>query len=220
MPRISSMYAGAGGSAYNVNMNGPNGGGNKLQGLPPIRNMRSGLVKYVNTRARGDNRNVVFCMNQLGGVGRKSNMFATTADGVKKPCHGSGPSCTSAYFGCGNTATEVGLGGNPRRFYIRVSPGPKSDMLSEAHANLQQNGWAVSTEENETWASGSQRQYYNKGPEGNPRIYLWNRAYIINNASYVRGWMQNCATDPQFVSDDLLFCPVNESQFVMEATLG
>ena len=40
-------------------------------------------TRYINTRAGGDNSTVVFCMNQLGGVGRISNMFATTADGVQ-----------------------------------------------------------------------------------------------------------------------------------------
>ena len=45
------------------------------------------MLAHINTRGRRrNNRNVVFCMNQLGGVGRISNMFATTADGVKEPC--------------------------------------------------------------------------------------------------------------------------------------
>ena len=76
------MYAGSSGSNYGVNKNSPGNGNGKWQGLPPITNMRSLMIPYVKTRARGDNRDVVFCMNQLGGVGRISNMFATTADGV------------------------------------------------------------------------------------------------------------------------------------------
>ena len=32
---------------------------------------------------------MVFCLNQLGGVGKRSNMFASNADGVKQPCQGS-----------------------------------------------------------------------------------------------------------------------------------
>lgn len=76
------MYAGSSGSVYNVNANSPGNGNGKWQGLAPITNMRPHLVPYVRTRANGDDRNVVFCMNQLGGVGRVSNMFASTADGV------------------------------------------------------------------------------------------------------------------------------------------
>jgi hypothetical protein len=61
------------------------GGGNKLSGLPPsvggnpfARNIwaRKATVPF-------DKRNVVFCINQLGGIGRKSSMFLSTADGVR-----------------------------------------------------------------------------------------------------------------------------------------
>jgi hypothetical protein len=61
------------------------GGGNKLAGLPPsmggntfVRNAwaRKATVPY-------DKRNIVFCINQLGGIGRKSSMFLSTADGVR-----------------------------------------------------------------------------------------------------------------------------------------
>mgnify|MGYP001247675303 CR=1 FL=1 len=82
MSKTRSMYAGSSGSNYNINKNSPGNGNGKWQGLPPIANMRSSLIPYINTRARGNNRNVVFCMNQLGGVGKISNMFATTADGI------------------------------------------------------------------------------------------------------------------------------------------
>ena len=71
------MYAGSSGSAYGVNENSPGNGNGKWQGLPPTTNKRSNLIPFIRTHARGDNRNVVFCMNQLGGVGRISNMFAT-----------------------------------------------------------------------------------------------------------------------------------------------
>ena len=87
MSKCRSMYAGSSGSNYSVNKNSPGNGNGKWQGLPPITNMRSLLIPYINTRARGNNRNVVFCMNQLGGVGKRSNMFASNADGVKEPCH-------------------------------------------------------------------------------------------------------------------------------------
>jgi hypothetical protein len=86
MSKAKSMYAGSSGSNYGVNKNSPGNGNGKWQGLwPSVGHTRN--ARYINTRAGGDNRNVVFCMNQLGGVGRISNMFATTADGVKQPCH-------------------------------------------------------------------------------------------------------------------------------------
>ena len=58
--------------------------GNKLQGLPPTTGQDSNSLRAINNRAFGNQRNVVFCVNQLGGVGgiRGSNMFASTADGV------------------------------------------------------------------------------------------------------------------------------------------
>ena len=87
MSKARSMYAGSSGSNYGVNKNSPGNGNGKWQGLwPSVGHARN--VRYINTRAGGDNRNVVFCMNQLGGVGRISKMFATTADGVKEPCPG------------------------------------------------------------------------------------------------------------------------------------
>ena len=54
------------------NTAGNQGGGNKLQGLVGTTNMPVELVPYVRTQADGGNsRNWVFCMNQLGGVGRR-----------------------------------------------------------------------------------------------------------------------------------------------------
>lgn len=60
--------------------------GNKLQGLVP---MATGYYKANYTgneyrsRADGNDRNMVFCINQLGGIGRISNMFAPNADGAQ-----------------------------------------------------------------------------------------------------------------------------------------
>ena len=86
--RISCMYAGSSGSSHNVNKMSEGNGNNKWQGLPGLTNLRSSLVVPVKTRAYGVNRDKVFCLNQLGGIGRFSNMFASTADGVKLPCQG------------------------------------------------------------------------------------------------------------------------------------
>lgn len=88
MSKCRSMYAGSSGAVYNANTMHPGNGNGKWQGLVSTTNMRSSIIPYVRTRADSDNRNVVFCMNQLGGVGRKSTMFASTADGVKLPCQG------------------------------------------------------------------------------------------------------------------------------------
>ena len=82
MSKSRIMGAASSGSNYGVNKNSPGNGNGKWQGLwPSVGHARN--ARLINTRAGGDNRNVVFCMNQLGGVGKISNMFATTADGVQ-----------------------------------------------------------------------------------------------------------------------------------------
>ena len=82
MSKSRIMGAASSGSNYGVNKNSPGNGNGKWQGLwPSVGHSRN--ARLINTRAGGDNRNMVFCINQLGGVGRISNMFATTADGVK-----------------------------------------------------------------------------------------------------------------------------------------
>ena len=67
MPKARIIGAGAG--TYTSRNQG---GGDKKQGLVSTTNRRVELVPYVRTRADGGNsRNWVFCMNQLGGVGRR-----------------------------------------------------------------------------------------------------------------------------------------------------
>ena len=86
--RIRSMSAGrAGASVYNANVNGDQGGGDAKQGLAPTTNKRVQFVlRAIQRRAYAspEQRSKVFCINQLGGIGRPSKMFATTADGVNK----------------------------------------------------------------------------------------------------------------------------------------
>jgi len=86
--RIRSMSAGrSGASVYNANVNGDQGGGNKLQGLASTTNKRVNFViPAIKRRAYStkEQRARVFCINQLGGIGRPSKMFATGADGVNK----------------------------------------------------------------------------------------------------------------------------------------
>ena len=82
MSKARIMGAASSGYNYGVNKNSPGNGNGKWQGLwPSVGHARN--ARLINTRAGGNNRNVVFCMNQLGGVGKISNMFATTADGVQ-----------------------------------------------------------------------------------------------------------------------------------------
>ena len=85
MPRIRTMGAGLGGStAKNLNVNGNTGGGNKKQGLATTTNTGVSFASNaIKNKAYGENRDFIFCVNQLGGIGGKSKMFATTADGVK-----------------------------------------------------------------------------------------------------------------------------------------
>lgn len=88
--KIRSMSAGrSGASVYNVNVNGEQGGGDAKQGLAPTTNKRVQFVlRSIKRRADSekDQRRKVYCINQLGGIGRPSKMFATTADGVSSVC--------------------------------------------------------------------------------------------------------------------------------------
>ena len=103
MSKARSMYAGSSGYNYGVNKNSPGNGNGKWQGLwPSVGHARN--ARHINIEAGGNNRNVVFCMNQLGGVGRISNMFATTADGVN--CD------NNQVIKHGGTYTPPGGGGN------------------------------------------------------------------------------------------------------------
>ena len=89
MSRPRTMGAGLAGSmTKKVNVNQVQFG-DKLQGLAPqathffiAGNGKAGWNNY-RTRADGDRRNFVFCMNQLGGVGRAKSQFKI--DGVNQP---------------------------------------------------------------------------------------------------------------------------------------
>ena len=84
MPRISSMHAGAANMSYGANSMMVQVG-NKLQGLPPTTNKPSQLIPHIRTKADGDKRDYIFCINQLaGGVGRHAGQFTPGADGVKE----------------------------------------------------------------------------------------------------------------------------------------
>lgn len=85
-----SNYAAITGSSKIVHRN--QGGGSKLQGIPSSTNLNTWA--HVAFRNRNVvcpcNRDVIFCMNQLGGVGAggipgRSYAFAPTADGTHKP---------------------------------------------------------------------------------------------------------------------------------------
>jgi len=97
MPRIGAMYAGASGSNYSINKMVPGMANNKWQGIAPTSTMSASVARHVQTRAWGNNYDKVFCFNALGGgVGKRSNMFASNADGAKKDCQGSTPAPTPA----------------------------------------------------------------------------------------------------------------------------
>ena len=89
MPRSRLMAPGAGGLNWGVNRLGNQGGGDKKQGLVSTTNARSPLVPHIRTRADGGNsRHWVFCMNQLGGVGRRWGQAAGPGNrgGVRSGC--------------------------------------------------------------------------------------------------------------------------------------
>ena len=74
------MTAGLAGSSRSIRLNGNVGGGNKLQGSA----QSVGKMHNINYGSSyGNNRNVVFYLNQLGGVGKSRSMFITGADGVR-----------------------------------------------------------------------------------------------------------------------------------------
>ena len=63
-----SIIIGAGASQLTTRNQG---GGDKLQGLPPQTNTPVELSWAIRGRGGGENRNWIFCINQLGGVGRR-----------------------------------------------------------------------------------------------------------------------------------------------------
>lgn len=65
-------------------INRPSGGGNKLQGIPSSSNINTTSHIAFNIRGTGNtyNRNLVFCINQLSGVGKNKSQFNSSADGV------------------------------------------------------------------------------------------------------------------------------------------
>ena len=90
MPKARSMYPGSSGSLSRRTNNFSMGNGNgKWQGLVSVTNQRSRLIPIIQRGAGGQDRDKVYCFNQLGGIGKKSNMFAPNADGVRLPCQGS-----------------------------------------------------------------------------------------------------------------------------------
>ena len=77
------MHAGAANTSYGANSMLVQIG-NKLQGLPPTTNKPAQLINHITTKAEGDKRDYIFCINQLaGGVGKGKGQFAVGADGVK-----------------------------------------------------------------------------------------------------------------------------------------
>ena len=83
---IRGTSGSGGGAATSIDQ----GGGNKKQGLVSTTNIRTELIPYVRTRSDGgDARNWVFCMNQLGGVGRRWGQASGPGNrgGVHAVCH-------------------------------------------------------------------------------------------------------------------------------------
>ena len=62
--------------------NRPSGGGDKLQGLTSTTNKKVTAINAIQNRSWGDNRNLVFCINQFGGVGRHRSQFQSNSDGL------------------------------------------------------------------------------------------------------------------------------------------
>ena len=65
--------------------NRPSGGGDKLQGIPSTTDKKASANRVIQNRAWGQNRNIIFNMNQLGGIGRHRSQFLTNAGGLNGP---------------------------------------------------------------------------------------------------------------------------------------
>jgi hypothetical protein len=76
MSKSRTITAGNAGASGYISLNGNQGGGSKKQGLPPY----TGHNKY--NRSYGKNRDMVFSVNQLGGIGKGRSTFSPSADGV------------------------------------------------------------------------------------------------------------------------------------------
>jgi hypothetical protein len=75
----------AGSSSYGVNPNLNTSGGDKKQGFAPLVGLSSWSNRSILINANGQNKthNVVFCMNQLGGVGAAKSQFGTATSAAK-----------------------------------------------------------------------------------------------------------------------------------------
>lgn len=75
----ATMSAGNASASTFISLNGPLGGGSKKQGLPSTVARISG-IDY--NRSSAGEQNLIFNINQIGGVGRGKSMFQSNADGV------------------------------------------------------------------------------------------------------------------------------------------
>ena len=84
--RTRMMGAGhAGSTVYRTNVNLDTAGGDKKQGLPPFTNAPTPWANQaMKIRATGTKRNVIFSMNQIGGVGRAKSQFKV-GNGINNP---------------------------------------------------------------------------------------------------------------------------------------
>ena len=80
--------AGAGGTQHGVLTSVNQGGGSKKQGLVPTTNTPVELSHHLRTEGGGQQRHWIFCMNQLGGVGRRWGQNAGPGNraGVSSAC--------------------------------------------------------------------------------------------------------------------------------------
>jgi hypothetical protein len=121
-----------------INVN--QGGGSKKQGIASSTNLNT--TAHVAFRNRNVvcpcNRDVIFCMNQLGGVGAggvpgRSYMFASSADGVHRP------------FYCGyKFALPLRKIKATDKLYLATKGNDKVIITEEQKVNYESNGWSVS----------------------------------------------------------------------------
>ena len=85
--RSKVMGAGfAGSTMNNVSVNGNSYGGDKKQGSVPLVGKHNWSNREIKINANGQNKSryVIFCMNQLGGIGANKSQF-NTATSARRP---------------------------------------------------------------------------------------------------------------------------------------
>ena len=205
MSTSRKMGAGLAGSSKSIRLNGPVGGGDKLQGLV------SSVGKSYNVDYRksyGQNRNVVFYMNQLGGIGKSKSMFATNADGVHtltlKNDVQSGTDYSFTVTNSGNGAYHINGGSNPTLYLTRGRT---------YTFNIQAPGYSLwiltglPYHPSRIYSSGVTNHGIDRG------VFTFTVPFDAPNALYYASQLSTSMQGTIIITDESVFAPYNEDDF-------